>query len=179
MVLLSVTSLAHAEEPAEDEPPAGIQIDRPHVGSRPVTLDMHAGLLFYGPGAFVGARLALPIAPNGFVPSINNSVALVLGADLYYARYLGELGEHERGIGFGFPLGLQWSFFFSEKFSAFATLGVNIYFPASFVAGGDAFERAGGYVLAEVGGRVHFSPRAAFVFRVGNPYTSVGFQISF
>jgi len=180
-VLLASSFVVLAAAPLAADVPADsvVRVDRPFEGTRPLTLEVHAGAMWYGPGLAVGARFGIPLVHNGFVTSINNAVYLHLGADLYYARYQDDMGQDDAGIGFGVPLALHWEFYFDEKWSAFAELGVNIYFPASFLAGGDVVDRVGGWVLAAVGGKWHAGDAFAIQVSIGTPYTTFGAVFSF
>ena len=151
-----------------------VRVDRPHEGSRPVALEALFGAFWYGPGMVVGARVDLPLVKNGFVPTLNNAVFLTLGFDLYWARYIdADSLVWERGFGFGVPVALHWEFYFTDALSAFAEVGVNAYFPPSFVSGGDDLvDDAGGWVIAGVGGRWKFADWGALTVRLGTPHTS-------
>jgi hypothetical protein len=147
-----------------------------------------------GTGWGAGFRLTVPIVKNGFVPTINNSVAISFGLDwLHYSS------GHEVGIGpcarwipgpnntpicaqvagpyWGpanyvfFPAAMQWNFWLHEKFSAFGEPGFAIYYRKA------EYEPDGGLGLTpmlQLGGRWHFSDVAALTFRFGYPTFSLG-----
>ena len=170
------------EEERGDEPDEEselVRLDRPWSGSRPITLQAHAGLIWYGPGLAAGLRVGLPLMKNGFVPSINNAIYLHLGADFYYARYLDANLDAHGGAGIGIPIALHWEFYFDARWSAYAELGVSIYIPPSFVAGGDFVDRLGGWIIGAVGGKWHASDRFALMLTLGTPYTVFGAVLSF
>ena len=179
VLVLASTGLAAAEDgdaPAESE--GGVRVDTPFTGERDVQLEIYGGVGWYGPGVAVGLRINIPLLHNGFVDEINNAIFATFGGEFYYARYT-ESGQKELGPGFGIPFGLMRAFYFSERWSAFFEIGLNIYFPASFLGGGDFVDDAGGWVLVGVGGRWHFSERGALTVRLGTPSTSVGLMLDF
>lgn len=160
-------------------PTAGaVRVDRPHHGARPLVLDVHAGALYFGPALAAGFRVNIPLVSNGFLPNLNNAIYLSVGADLYWGRYVDQ-GVKERGVGFGVPVAFHWEFYFTETLSAFAEVGLNIYFPPAWVGGGDLVDDAAGWFLAQVGGRWMFAEHAGLVVRLGTPYTVVGLALSF
>lgn len=169
-LLTFVSVRASAQEPT--------RIDVPHEGSRAVSVDLHVGALYFGPALTAGFRVNVPLVSNGFIPNLNNAIFLSVGADLYWGRYV-DAGQDERGVGFGIPLAFHWEFFFTDALSAFGEFGLNIYFPPSWIDGGDLVDDAGGWVIAAVGGRWKFAPHAALTVRAGTPYTTVGLTISF
>ncbi|HAA53951.1 MAG TPA: hypothetical protein DCE42_04315 [Myxococcales bacterium] len=143
----------------------------PHQGGRPVTLDAPiAGFGYYGFGGAFGLRVGIPIVENGFVPTINNAVYINFGADLY------PFGQY---IAIGIPITVHWEFYFNDKWSAFAELGINI-FLGDWVFGGQAFRfDAVNWLMFAVGGKFHITPSFALVLRAGNPYASFGISFSF
>ncbi len=155
-----------------------VRIDRPHSGPRPLVFDVHAGALYFGPALAVGFRVNIPLVANGFLPNLNNSIHLSVGADLYWGRYVDQ-GAKERGVGFGVPVAFHWEFYFAPTLSAFAEVGLNIYFPPAWVGGGDLVDDAGGWFLAQVGGRWMFGEHAGLVVRLGTPYTVAGMAFRF
>ena len=179
-LILAASSLqpmtAEAQDPAI--------IEQPFTGKRPYTLDVHGGVSWWGVGLGTGVRFGIPIIANGFIGKLNNSVYLSLGADFYFIRYTHRGPDFDRryGPGFGFPLALHWEFYFTEKLSAFAELGVNI-FVGPWVFRDDAIEGFGHYpaafILFQAGGKFQFSESVALVVRLGIPYASVGLSFSF
>lgn len=180
VVLLLLWSLpAYADDPDSDvEAPSGQSIGQPFTGERDVQMEIYGGVGWYGPGLSVGLRLNIPLMDNGFVDEINNAIFVTFGAELYYARYT-DSGQDERGIGFGVPFGMMWAFYFSDAWSAFFEIGLSLYFPPSWVGGGSFVDDAGGWVLAGVGGRWHFSERGALTVRLGTPSSSIGLMLNF
>jgi len=144
-------------------------------------------------GFGLGARFSIPIVENGFVPSINNSVAIGFGVDwLHYsgtACYGVYYGPHYNGpcyyVGDSnylfFPIVMQWNFFVASHFSAFAEPGLVIYHGFFNYCSGAPL----GYACANpndtgvdfafyVGGRYHVSDHVALVLRLGYPTFSFG-----
>jgi len=134
-----------------------------------------------GTGFGVGFRGSIPIVRNGFVPSINNSVAIGFGVD--FARYGrgdycvdgGRLPDCNRVRQnsyneFYFPVVLQWNFFLSRNWSVFGEPGVALNYhawngPRSLDV--DPF-------IFFLGGRFHFSDKVTLTMRIGYPAFSVG-----
>jgi hypothetical protein len=105
-------------------------------------------------GGGAGARADIVLMENGFIKTINNSVAVSFGADLLFAN----------GAGVWLPGALQWNFWLSRNWSVFAEPGVGIYL------GKHSF----GAPIFAVGGRFLFNDDIALVLRAGYPYITVG-----
>lgn len=150
-------------------PAAAAPIEQPFSGRRPLTLGIHAGFAYYGFGAAFGARLGVPLVHNGFVSTINNSVYLSIGADLYNVDY--GRGDRVRGFALGVPVALQWNFYFSDEWSLFLEAGVNVYY--------DDSGRSPGYNwgIGALGARYKFSDTVAVQLRLGSPYSALGIVI--
>lgn len=168
LIVLSCTWLGvHADSQAHIR-------DR-HSGSRPFTLDAPVvGLDFYGLGLTAGVRLGIPIVASGFIPSINNAVYIHVGADFYYTGN----GKREYGVAIGLPVMLHWEFYFTQKWSAFAEVGVNVYLNSELFRG-KGFLPGARWFIGAVGGKLHISSHFALVLRVGSPYTSFGLSFAF
>ena len=82
----------------------------------------------YGFGG--GLRLSIPLMSPGFVPSINDSVAISFGGD--FVRYSagpdvcgGNVCTASSSFWVAYaPVALQWNFFLTDKWSVFAEPGV-------------------------------------------------------
>jgi hypothetical protein len=109
-----------------------------------------------GAGVGPGVRVSFPIVDNGFVGSINDSVAIGVGADAL-------LGG---GGAVVFPVVMQWNFFVASKWSVFGEPGLAIYH--SFAAA------TGVEPVLYAGGRYHFSDHISLTMRVGYPALSIG-----
>lgn len=122
----------------------------------------HALLGFGGPfrhghtelGA--GFRGTVIFLDNGFVPSINNSVGITFGGDIFFGH----------GTVF-IPVAMQWNFWLTQHWSVFGEPGLgfalNKYADASTVN-----------PLIYVGGRYHFNDKISLTMRIGYPSFSVG-----
>jgi hypothetical protein len=74
----------------------------------------------------LGVRFGIPIVDNGFVTTINNSVAISFGGDiLHYDNcwYNGPCSANYIDI----PVDLQWNFYVARRFTAFGELGLDVY----------------------------------------------------
>jgi hypothetical protein len=137
-------------------------------------IEVHGVIPYYrGLGFGGGARLGIPIIPGGFGSSLNNHLAITVGADLYYGL----------GYGFGGFIGIQthvaaqWNVYFTEKLSAFAEAGFSpefhIYTCNSCITP-SLFQP---WFNFSVGGRYHFGGKneyPALIVRVGTVGINVG-----
>jgi hypothetical protein len=164
-----------------------------HPGDHPrynVEVEPH-GLLgwdtgFYGSnGGFgIGARVSIPIVENGFIKTINNSVAISFGGDLVH--YGARCGKGDRFDGYDcsanyllLPVAMQWNFFVHQKWSVFGEPGLYIYhgfFDACDVNGVACYSPTATGIRPAfyVGGRYHFNEHIALTMRIGYPTFSVG-----
>jgi hypothetical protein len=108
----------------------------------------------------VGFRGTFIIVQNGFIPSINNSVGIGVGGDLFF--------QHASVL--DVPVVMQWNFYLSTHWSVFGEPGLGV-----------AFGDGGGVVhpVFDAGGRYHFSEKIALTMRLGYPAASVGVSILF
>jgi len=143
-----------------------------------------------GYGVGLGVRGTLLILPEGFLPRVNDSVAIGFGFD--WGRYAGswafqgyrdqclhfEPGPNGTSICtettsnggtysyFYLPAVMQWNFWLTRRWSAFGEPGVNIYYLGSH---GIGFSPA-----AYVGGRFHISDAITLTGRLGYPTVALG-----
>jgi hypothetical protein len=163
-----------------------------------VELEPHAvlgwGDLYHGGSGFgVGARASIPIVDNGFVRTINNSVAITFGVDwVHYSDcyYYDNRGVQRYGYGcgadyFAFPVAMQWNFWLTPHWSVFGEPGLFVYHgvfdkycdPA--LRGCSYPKDTGVYPAIFVGGRFHFNDTIALTMRLGYPTSSVGVSFLF
>lgn len=107
----------------------------------------------------LGFRGSIEIVDNGFISSINNTVAISFGADWA-----------DKGV--WLPVAMQWNFWLSHNWSVFGEPGV------AFRVG-EGFDGHGpngrfGWLALWVGGRFHFTDTITLTLRLGRPTTSVG-----
>ncbi len=114
----------------------------------------------FGPGV----RLSIPATQNGFVPSINDSVAVSFGLDwLFYGTdYWGDTIYQ-----FIIPVAMQWNFWLSPAWSVFGEPGL-----AVFASGNP--DDAGVVPVFEIGARWLMGGDVAMDFRIGYPTFSIG-----
>lgn len=153
-LLCAAPSPAHADESIIKSPG-----DHP---SYRFEAEPHGLLGFGGPfergrGDFgAGFRGTIVIVDNGFVKSINNSVGIGFGGDVFFGR----------GTIF-VPVVMQWNFWLTTHWSVFGEPGV-----------GFAFNQFKGRDLAhpviDLGGRYHFNDKISLTMRIGYPSVSVG-----
>lgn len=119
---------------------------------------------FGNPEFGAGFRASIEIVDPGFIPKINDTVAITFGIDMTNngcrscSRYDYIVWN---------PVGIQWNFFITDKFSAFADIGFML--------------RSWGFyadvhpdLFVMLGGRWHFNDKVAFTFRLGVPFVNVG-----
>jgi hypothetical protein len=110
-----------------------------------------------GRGDFgAGFRGTVIVLDNGFIKSINNSVGITFGADIFF-----------RGATVLLPVGMQWNFWLSNHWSVFGEPGIAI--AANRDRGRDLLHPS-----IWVGGRYHFTDRFALTMRLGYPDFSLG-----
>lgn len=134
-----------------------------------------------GTGFGAGFRGSIPIVRNGFVPSINNSVAIGFGIDFAhygrgdYCRDGGPLPNCDRSRidsfnEFYFPVVLQWNFFLSRNWSVFGEPGIAL----NYHAWDGPRDLDIDPFIFFLGGRYHFSEKITLTMRIGYPAFSVG-----
>lgn len=159
LVTLTLTSSVRADE----------QLLIKHPGDHPHSIfdaEPH-GLLGLGPFRGqdlvpgVGFRGTFTVVQQGFVPSINNSVGVGVGADFFVPR--------SGSLAIVLPAVMQWNFWLSTHWAVFGEPGVALGFGnRDFLVPTFA-----------VGGRYHFSEHIALTMRLGYPYASVGVSFLF
>lgn len=110
-----------------------------------------------------GFRASIELADPMFIKSINNTIAISFGLDTNSCRYY-----CSRSFELWSPVALQWNFFLTRKWSAFAELGGIIH--------SDGFFYRNVWVDPTVflGTRIHFNDNVALTFRVGSPWVGIG-----
>ena len=145
------------------------------------------GFRYGGVGIGLGARFSIPIVKNGFIPSINNSVAITFGADfLHYGGCFNSVLDNGYNCSANylfFPVALQWNFYVASKWSVFGEPGVVPFYgfyddfcgngPGQIKGCNDPSHFSITPALY-VGGRYHFNEHTALTMRIGYPDISVG-----
>lgn len=112
-----------------------------------------------GPG--LGLRASVPVMFNGFVSSINNSVALTFGFDK---------DPFADGNHYYVPVALQWNFWLHHSFSVFAEPGMLLAFS----------DKARVHPEVWGGARLHFNDWVSLTGRVSVPSSpAIGLGVSF
>src|SRR5262249_7090324 len=116
-----------------------------------------------------GVRFTIPIADPAFVPRINDTVGITFGLDVTACPSY--CNQHAF---FRVPAGIQWNFYVTKEFNAFADLGFMLGIAtvpaAPGVKGGGVFPD----FFAMAGGRYMFSDKVSLTFRLGYPFVSLG-----
>lgn len=148
-----------------------------------------------GSGVGVGARASIVVAPDGFLRDVDDSVAIGFGLDYghYAARYAlngyrdqclhfepGPAGTSvctdvtSNGGSYDYvfiPVVMQWNFWLTENFSAFAEPGLTIYH-----LGNQGFSAA---PALYAGGRLRLTDTITLTARIGYPTFSIGASFLF
>jgi hypothetical protein len=136
----------------------------------------------YDSGGFgLGARFSIPVVQNGFVPTINNSVAISFGLDWLHFNGCWYNGNCEANY-FDFPVVMQWNFFVAQRWSVFGEPGLLVYAGSytSCTLQANCPHAPGGSGLEPaffIGGRYHLSDKMSLTLRIGFP--SFSFGVSF
>ncbi len=149
-----------------------------HPGDHPkytVEIEPHLILGWYR-NVGAGVRFNFPLMDNGPIKTINNNLALGVGAELSYLGYTSRWRGYyfrEGGLYLSVPVTMQWNFFVSEHWSVFPELGVA--FNHGFYDCG-RFDCNFLYVdpVAAVGARYHFNEKIALTMRLGYPGFTIG-----
>jgi hypothetical protein len=129
-------------------------------------------------GYGIGARFSIPIVDNGFVPQINDSVAIGFGLDLLHydaCWYNAPCSANYIHI----PVVMQWNFYVAHRWSVFGEPGLVI-FHGFFEDCPPQLNCPGRPRVTSIepalylGGRYHFNDRMALTMRIGFPSISVG-----
>ncbi len=151
------------------------------------------GHLYRGVAPGLGARGSIVIVDNGFIPSINNSVAISFGLNFFRysgCYYFDNRGpdRFEYGCGASFfvlPVALQWNFWLTTHWSVFGEPGLYVYhgiyddFCDPRFPGCAQPTRTSVDFAFFVGGRYHFTEKLALTMRLGYPHSSIGLSILF
>ncbi len=159
--LALVTSSARADESI-------IKVPNEHPDYRfeaePHGLIGYAGPFESGRAALgAGFRGTVILLQNGFIPTINNSVGIGFGGDVFFGR--------SEAVLF-IPVVMQWNFWLTNHWSVFGEPGLGI--AANPEHGRDTFGP-----IINVGGRYHFNDKVALTLRIGYPSFSVGASFFF
>jgi hypothetical protein len=185
LALLLAAGTAHADDTIKrpgDHPHYHVEVE-PHLSLGWGGIDGFYGN-DVGLGFVPGIRIGIPIVENGFIPTINNSIAISFGFDaLYYGGCWNGLGNCSAWY-LEFPATMQWNFYVAQHWSVFGEPGFffyhgiysNCYFNGNRnVCGGPSgYQETGIYPAFYVGARYHFSDKVTLTMRVGYPTFSIG-----
>ena len=177
-LLVSLSLAAAAVLSLAPEAKAGIKDPNDHPDYT-VELEPHANFIFYryhyagyrgsryrtfggDPEFGLGFRATIELGDPAFIPKINNTVGISFGLDFTNCQYC-----YRDDFRIWSPVTMQWNFFFSDKWSAFADLGL--------VLRTEGFYRDI-YVdpAVMIGGRYHFNDDVSLTLRLGIPFASFG-----
>ncbi len=144
------------------------------VGNHPdYTLDLEfhfAVSLVQGPyansgtGFGPGARITVPVVQNGFIKTINNSIAISFGIDwIHFGAF-----DNSNVDNFYLPLVMQWNFWLTEDWSVFGEPGLALVLKTN--------RKTSAVPVGNAGARWMLTDDFAMVFRAGFPVMTVGFS---
>ena len=158
-------------------------ISRP--GDHPqYTVEAEPHLLFgwgdvYAAGGYgLGGRFSIPVVQNGFVPTINNSVAVSFGVDWMHYDWCWYHGSCAANY-FDFPVVMQWNFFVAQRWSVFGEPGLAIYHGSWGCGNANCPNNWNTNVTSVepalyLGGRYHLNDSMSLTMRLGFPAFSFG-----
>ena len=183
----SVAGRAHAQSTIRvpgQRPAYAFELE-PHVLLTPFEAPDNPSAEGYG----LGARGTFELAPDGFIPKLNDSVGIGFGVDwIHYDGQGGrgycmrfeytpqgvpicvETSAHSSSY-FFIPVVMQWNFWLTQKWSVFGEPGLAL----SHRNGGDF----GVVPVFNAGGRFHFADSVALTLRLGYPSFSLGVSFLF
>lgn len=156
MVLVPGRALAQDTDEGEATPATGtgmgLNDTGPHTRSSMLSI---FGMLPWGFGNGIGGavRYTLPLMHDGFVDTLNDSVELEFGGDIWFGSYsFGTLGYGYTGL--AIPVEGRWSFHLNPKFSLYAKVSVGYYFNffTSNIEGVQGLNTGGVFVNGGAGG---------------------------
>jgi hypothetical protein len=122
---------------------SGLNDAGPHTRSSMLSL---FGLLAWGNGIGGAVRYTLPVSNDGFLDSVNDSVELEFGGDIWFGgQSFGNLRYGYTGL--AIPLEGRWSFHLNPKLSLYGKLSLGWYFTfwSGNVEGLEGFNAGGLY----------------------------------
>ncbi len=142
-----------------------------------VRLDVHLGVGWRG-SLGPGMRVDIPIARDGLISSVNDELALTLGADFLFHTYEYDSRHHyyqhqrDGDLTLLFPIAMQWNFILNSRWTVFPELGLAIESHDHHYEHG--YHDRHVHVLPNIGAgaRWHFnSGQAALLLRLTHPGT--------
>jgi hypothetical protein len=135
----------------------------------------------------LGGRFSIPVVDNGFIKTINNSVAISFGVD--WLHYDSDCGRYANVYYYSctanylyFPVAMQWNFYVAERWSVFGEPGLYVYHgffdtcpantPPQFCV--TPSSTTGIRPAFYAGGRFHFNEKISLTMRIGYPTFSIG-----
>ncbi len=184
---LAAVTLAAWPSPAAGQEQSTVKNPGDHP-AYPVEIEPHlaVGLASRFDGVGVGGRFSIPVLRNGFIPSINNNVAVGFGVDWAHRDGCFGYADCRSADAFWFPGVMQWNFFLSEHWSTFVEPGLAVGYTTYSdvcamrdVVGNIVYTGCGtssAYLDPAffVGGRYRATDRFALTMRVGYPYLAIG-----
>lgn len=148
----------------------------------PIEVEPHAVVgwddYYGGSGVGAGLRLSIPVVQDGFIKSIDDSVAIGFGVDWVHYSDCYFRGDCSANY-LVFPVAMQWNFFLTRHWSVFGEPGLFLYkgFVDRCDAPGCKEPTSFGIEPAiAVGGRYAFTDNVTFTMRLGYPTFSAGFS---
>lgn len=116
----------------------------------------------------VGFRATIEIV-DPVIPRLNNTIGITFGIDVTNCGYC-----YPDEYSLWFPVGAQWNFFLTRKWSVFAELGIVPHSNGFFSDGYGRYNSVFVEPMFELGGRFHFRDKITLTMRLGIPFVSIG-----
>lgn len=124
----------------------------------------------------VGGRFTLPVVADGFIPDINDSFEIEIGADLVFGSYpLVNAGYIDLSL---VPVEGRWTFHFTPNLSAYAKLGLGYTLEFSSYTGAAAYGSRFYYNFA-IGGMYNLTDKFGIRLEAGYQGLKVGVVLGF
>ncbi|MEW5743040.1 MAG: hypothetical protein AB1938_29260 [Myxococcota bacterium] len=155
--------------------PGGLTDGSPHRRQRMITVSVGFPYLYYGWGGVgfpfgAGVSYFQPLLHDGFVPNLNDSFNLEVGANLAFAY----------GGGFSswlaIPLTVNWALHFTPEFAGYLKLGAGFNFTFGYWSSRGVFSA---FPVGGLGILVKLNQTLTLRVEAGYPWLSVGLGFAF
>ncbi len=147
---------------------------------RPQMLSIFLGFpysyYYYGFPLGISGRYYFPVLHDGFVPTINDSFGLEVGADLLL------VGRNGFSTFLAIPIEAMWALHFFPKFAMYLKLGAALEFRLGRACGPkECFEGfgVGAYPIGTLGFWYAFTDTVRLRFELGYPWVKIGLGFAF
>lgn len=170
-----LASPAWADEGDDDPRPANELIAEENAKHKAAELSVYARI--GRNGAFgPGVQLAVPVAPRGFIDTLNEAFFVEFGVDFMWTNLILPGFDTAPSLVVAPMGGVKWVFYVTPVFEAFTAVRGGAYVSTA----DDAFGSTASPLFEwTFGGVVRFADKLAMRFEFGYPVVRVGLQIAF